>query len=129
MGLRAHVADLITTGLTATGIPAGEYTMSPHMPVSLDAITVPAGWVRIASMTPGAIPGAWYDATIVVTLAVPQTEPGPADDALDDWLMDVLACLRVDDTAGVRWQTATRAVLDDSWPAYEITCTATATVD
>lgn len=48
-------------------------------------------------------------------LAVSPIQTGQADEIRED-VLDAL-----DKTAGVRWTRATRATLDDTWPAWEIT--------
>lgn len=84
--------------------------------------------VRVDEVRPSAVARGWRDFDVTLILATPKTDPtGPADDALDDALEDVLDALDGPDAGriGIRWIRATRATLDDSFPAYEIATTVT----
>jgi hypothetical protein len=54
---------------------------------------------------------------IIVT--VPQTEPGPADDAVEDWHDRILSAL----PASASWDSSVRTVYRDTNPAIDITVT------
>lgn len=85
-------------------------------------------FVRVDKVSNSKQARGWRDFDVTLILAIPQTDPtGPADDLLDARLEDVLDLLDSADAddIGVRWTEATRAVLDELFPAYEITATAT----
>ena len=116
---RQIVAQKLVQGLTASGVPETEYVVRAFGD-GLDNLDRPMLMVIMASIAPGAVPGSWLDCSMRVILAVPWTEPGRADEELDAWLLDVLAALETDDTHGIRWSSAARSVLDESWPSYDI---------
>lgn len=59
------------------------------------------------------------DVDYILYLVEPKTEPGRADDAIDNELFTLLDAL--DDTKSVYWTKATRATWAESNPAYQIT--------
>ena len=119
MTARAIVAQKLAQGLLSSGVPGDAFIVKPYG-ATLDNLDRPLLMVIQTSAAPGAVPGAWLDCSLRVVLAVPRTEPGAADDELDAWLLDVLGALETDDTQGIRWSSATRSVLDESWPSYDI---------
>jgi hypothetical protein len=82
-------------------------------------IAEPTVMVRVDIVTPA---GACRDYAMSLIVAVPQTDPtGPADDALDDALEDVLYALDVNaDAVGIQFKQAIRSVLDEAYPAYRV---------
>lgn len=88
----------------------------------------PAVLVRVDKVRNSKAARGWREFDVTLILAIPQTDPtGPADDVLDGHLEDLLDILDAADAdeLGVKWTEATRSVLDEAFPAYEITGTAT----
>ena len=94
-------------------------------PATVDGLTGPTVILWTEQVSPGTLPGTWWDVQLSALVAVPKTEAGPADDDLDEALADVLAALETDDTHGIRWSGADRGTLDGSWPAYTVHLTTT----
>jgi len=89
---------------------------------NLDTISRPVVMLRLKTIEKLAqAPLSHRTATFTLTVIEPRTEPGPADDALDDKLIDLLAAID-DFGAGLTWSTATSVVWGDpaSNPAYDI---------
>lgn len=113
---RALVADALAASLEPAGVIV--------LPFARDVgvITAPTVMVRLDEVS--RLPQApashqLYQYTLVVL--VPQTEPGPADVALDALLEDVLFAVEHNTTLP-QWRTAKRGVwLDTTTPAYEVT--------
>ena len=109
--------QLVAAKLTAALPP--DFTVRAA-PATLDGLTGPTVILWTEQVSPGALPGTWWDVALTALGAVPRTEAGPADDDLDAALADVLAALETDDTHGIRWTTADRGTLEGSWPAYTV---------
>ena len=82
----------------------------------------PTVMVRVDTVTPA---GGNRDYAMSLIVAVPETDPtGPADDELDASLEDVLYVIDTSgDALGIRFNSATRATLDDAYPAYRVDVT------
>ena len=78
--------------------------------------------VRVDTVRPAG-PQRQYDLSLIV--AVPETDPtGPADDALDAALELVLDVLDTGvEAVAIRFNQATRATLDEAYPAYRVEVT------
>ena len=119
MSVRGIIADKVTAGLVSTGHDPASFRVRTDYRV-VDGLEAPTVLVRLESLTPD--PPAWVTATVHLLVATPATED---EDELEAWLADVLAALSTDDAHGILWTTATRVVLDDTWPAWDITTTVT----
>lgn len=125
MSIRHVVADHIRARLASTG--AEDITVLAHRPAALGNITGPTIIVGWDEITPGRVPGSWYDATLKVYLTTGKQQPGPADDEIDNLLSDVIWALEGPDD-GIRWTTGKRVVIDDqTWPGWELTIETTTT--
>lgn len=94
----------------------------------LDALERLTLFVRVDAVQNSKVARGWRDFDVTLILATPKVDPtGPADDELDGALEDLLDVLDSADSdeLGLTWSRATRATLDDSFPAYEIAATAT----
>ena len=112
MSFRSYVTDAIKPLL-----PKG-WKLLPYS-TNLDVLSQPVVMLKLNSVTrtPGAPNGAH---TVTYTLAViePKTDPGSADDALEDKLFDLLHA--IDTVANLTWSNAERVLFGDSNPAFDI---------
>lgn len=122
MSTRADLAQLLTDQLGTDARVIG-YAKSVDN-IARDQSVV---MVYREQVVPSPLESARVD-TIAVWCAVPQTDPATADDALDALLDRVLSVIDSDDLPALIWSDAERGTFDDTWPAYKITATATATV-
>lgn len=113
MSARSIVAQKLSEGL------AEDVLVWPYYK-SLDHVLSPTVVVALKSLSPSILANAWYQARVTLIAVVPQQDSPNADDELDALLADVLAVLETDDFQGITWETATRAVLDDIYPSFEI---------
>jgi hypothetical protein len=121
MEIRQYVIDHIKPLL-----PSG-WNLVNH-PDSLDVISKPVVMLKLQSVVPSpAAPGSAYLATYVLTVIEPKTDPGPAHDALDDKLLELLAALQT--VPGLIWTNAEWVMFSDTNPAYDISLTVTLNKD
>ncbi len=101
---------------------AASATVDPYLKAP-ESISKPAIMLGTSTVKPGpADTRAWTCDLYVVT---PLTTPGPADDALDALLADVLDLLDANDTdRALFWESATRATYRDAYPCYLVSLTA-----
>ena len=87
---------------------------------SLDDITAPVVMLHIEAITrtPQA-PQGHRTVTYLLTVIEPLYEPGRADDALDEKLIELVDAL--DTVPKLRWMDAKRVTFQDTRPAYDIT--------
>lgn len=116
---RTEVAELLTAALPASWLV--EDTIHDLDGVEPDQ---PVLMVGASSVTPHGVLGLRTYALRLV-LVEPSTDPGDADDAIDSRLTVLLDVL--DEVPLLAWTNAERATFADTWPAYEVTATVTAT--
>jgi len=95
-----------------------------------DNIAVPTVILSLQSYSRAAIaPRAARTASFVLTVLEPKIAPGPADDALDDDLLDLLNAIDLlGENAAITWSTAERGTASGQ-PGFDITTTFTYTLD
>lgn len=116
---RTEVTELLRAGLPA----AWQVDDHVHDVEGMHPDT-PLVMVGTSSLAPHEVLGL-RTYTLRVVLVEPSTDPGDADDALDsrlDVLLDVLDKLPL-----LAWSSAERATFTDTWPAYEVALSVTAT--
>ena len=74
--------------------------------------------VRVDEVVPNPLPQVWRGYRFALVLVAAKTDAGPADDELDGLLEDVLHAIDTSDT--ITWDKASRAVYQDTNPAYEV---------
>lgn len=107
---RAELALILSTGLPEVDVIG--YPRSGDVP-NARRIVIGTGKVE-----PAGVACAWRTAEFDVWCITPYTEPGAADDDLEQLLTDVLDVL---DAAGVAWDTAERGVWTETNPAFRVT--------
>ena len=114
MSLRTEVVAALKRELPTSYAVTGLRTM--------DSVTKKTLLVYQESVQPVALFEPRVTARLAVWILVPQTQPGPADDALDDALTDVLGVIH--GMGQVAWESAERGVLEESWHGYKVTVVA-----
>lgn len=97
--------------------PVPGLTVVPF-PRAADQITAPTALLVAEHVEPPTVACPAYVVTVAVWLVSHLTEPGPADDVLDETADLVLDALR---KASVPFQSAQRGVWNDRHPAWKIT--------
>lgn len=89
----------------------------------LDAVTKSTVLVRLDKVRPSTDANGWLTFEYALVLLASQTVAGPADDELEDLLLDVWFALEQASAAGITWTDATRAVYppdNPTNPAFEV---------
>lgn len=94
----------------------------------LDAVAKPTVMPRLDKVRPSTDANGWLTYEYGLVLLAAQTVAGPADDELEDLLLDVLFALEQASEAGITWTEARRAAYppdNPSNPAFEVPITVT----
>lgn len=112
MTLQASRAELAL--ILSTGLPTVDVVPFPRV----DTPNARRVVIGTAKVEPAGVACAWRTASFDVWCVSPYSDPGPADDDLEQLLSDVLDVL---DAAGVEWTTAERGVWVETYPAFRVT--------
>ena len=91
----------------------------------IDPPSKPTVMVRLDEVRPSGAATTW-NCRFGLVLVTPQTTAGPADEELEGFLIDVLFALV--QAEGLSWTNATRAIYNESNPAFEVACDYTAQI-
>lgn len=108
--VRADVAAAIAAALPDVDVIA--YPRSADVPNARRVV------LATASVEPAGVACAWRTVKVDAWCVTPYTDPGPADDDLEDLLAGVLDAL---DAAGMEWTNAERGVWLDTYAAFRVT--------
>lgn len=89
----------------------------------LDAVAKSTCMVRLDKVRPSTDANGWLTWEYALVLLAAQTTAGPADDELEDLLLDVLFALEQASQAGITWTEALRAAYppdNPTHPAFEV---------
>lgn len=86
---------------------------------NLDTFTSPVVMLKQQEIEPApAAPAGAHIVTLVVTIADPKTDPGPAEDSLDENVDNLIHAL--DSIDYLNWTKATKVLFQDRYLAYDI---------
>lgn len=122
MSARKAVAEALTAAVKDNATTARWRVIASGNPPSNSAHPFVLVRQTTVKRTPGA-PRLFRDHGVLLTLAVPDTDPATVEDTLEaalDELLDLLDGLTRTVPGGLTWQEASRVMLEDSYHAWDV---------